>query len=108
MGIYIKGVAMPKAGAAIVVFPDGDVWSGGKRIAKVGTAMEVPPHGRLIDAGAFAAKFIAALPGGIDDLVDKSRAPEFVSQIQALLMDIAEAPTIIPESRQTRKKRRTR
>lgn len=47
--IYIHGVSMPKDGECIVVYGDGEVWHHGKRIAKVGTAIELPPHGRLGD-----------------------------------------------------------
>ena len=51
MGIYIP-IEMPKLGECIVVYGDGDVWHDGKRIAKVGTAIELPPHGRLGDLDA--------------------------------------------------------
>ena len=54
MGVYIKGMKMPDKATTIVVFPEGkarvfrqdidhDEWL---------TAIEVPPHGRLIDADA--------------------------------------------------------
>ena len=51
MGIYIPG-KMPKDGECIVVYGDGEVWHHGKRITKVGTAVELPPHGRLGDLDA--------------------------------------------------------
>ena len=103
MGIYIPGIYMPDSCDNCLIcnrcegncdISDAD-YLPNKRPDDC-PLIELPPHGRLIDADAFAAKYIAALPGGIDDLIDKSRAPEFLSQIQALLMDIAEAPTIIP------------
>ena len=55
MGIYIKGMEMPKDyGRCMVIFPDGRVTTefGSQIIAK---AVYVPPHGRLIDADAMRA-----------------------------------------------------
>lgn len=56
MGIYFHGAEMPKDGNHLVIFSDGEVWRDWERPKKIGTAIELPPHGRLIDADAFLAK----------------------------------------------------
>lgn len=50
MGLYIKGMEMPKEGChhMICIYADGTVSTGGR----VYKAVPVPPHGRLIDADA--------------------------------------------------------
>lgn len=55
MSILIKGIDMPKDGEqlCINIHPDGKVCiSLDLSCEKVGTAVPVPPHGRLIDADA--------------------------------------------------------
>lgn len=57
MSILIKGMQMPKDGneTIIRILPDGTVLDQyGHHLAI--TAVPVPPHGRLIDADALAAK----------------------------------------------------
>ena len=97
MSIYINGIDIPQDGMvrSISIEADGSVrfFGGSSVIAK---AVEVPPHGRCIDADAFAAKYIADMPDAIHELKDKRKVQMLVNQIQALLMDIAEADTIIP------------
>lgn len=63
MGIYIHGMEMPKAGDCFIIYPDGEVWNGGKRIGKVGTAIELPPHGRLGDLGELEFAFNESAEG---------------------------------------------
>lgn len=50
MGVYVPGVSMPKDGRAFISYSDGDVrrFFGGEP-GTVGTAAELPPHGRLLD-----------------------------------------------------------
>ena len=60
----------------------------------------IPDHGRCIDADAFAAKYVAALPDGLAALKDPKNIPAMTAVIQALLLDIAEADTIIPASKE--------
>ena len=58
MGVYIKGMEMPRKGQMLVIFPDGTsyVCFNGMRERLAQTeAVPVPPHGRLIDADAFLA-----------------------------------------------------
>ena len=56
MGVYIKGMKMPKSGAEhtyLMVFPSGTVHEvryDDNMIVRKGKAVPVPPHGRLIDA----------------------------------------------------------
>lgn len=59
MGVYIKGMEMPKKGSWVTlrVFPDGQCflysWCGNDiDFMEHLTAVPVPPHGRLIDADA--------------------------------------------------------
>lgn len=57
MSILIHGVSLPKNGLArnISIFDDGCViYYRGSRV--IGSAVELPPHGRLIDADAFLAR----------------------------------------------------
>ena len=48
MGIYIKDMKMPikKNGTVIIVYPDGRAFTSDEKLQ----AVELPPHGRLIDA----------------------------------------------------------
>ena len=48
IGVYIKGMELPKDGChhMICIYADGTVSTGGREY----TALPVPPHGRLIDA----------------------------------------------------------
>ena len=53
MSVLIKGLKMPKENAiCVVIFPDGRVTSQ-FGVPHLGTAVPVPPHGRLIDADAY-------------------------------------------------------
>lgn len=83
MGIYIPGMKMPKDEKAIhlEIHSDGTVlmWQMGDDDKVIGTAIELPPHGRLKDADALIGK--AYQPG----------AYGYVDAIQ-----IANATTIIP------------
>lgn len=58
MGIYIKGMEMPRGGEMIVVFSDGTVHKclpGIKEELEKSEAVPVSPHGRMIDADALIA-----------------------------------------------------
>ena len=54
MGVYIKGMEMPSCGLTVTIYPDGRVvkFTGYGEKKQLGTAVPVPPHGRLIDADA--------------------------------------------------------
>ena len=96
MGVYIKGMEMPKTHPlTVTIYPDGQVLSetvGAKDVH--GTAVPVPPHGRLIDADEMKKSIrkqtaILRLIGG-----------EFAEIAETLekgfLQEIDNAPTIIP------------
>lgn len=83
MGVYIKGMEMPKDGEllCINIHPDGKVCINlDLECEKVGEAVPVPEHGRLIDADAL-----------LDDLLFPSKQFE-----QGMRELIGDAPTIIP------------
>ena len=84
MGVYIKGMEMPKKGSIeIRIYPDGrvihDPIYACKRV--VGRAVPVPPHGRLED---------------LDKLADNMRSATAGMEHRAIIMhEIRRAPTII-------------
>lgn len=89
MGIYIKGMEMPRTHPITVeIYPDGTVLS--KTVGRMdihGQAVPVPPHGDLIDRDALLKKceFVCT-----DDDAD----------IRAVRYNIIEnTPTIIEEER---------
>ena len=56
MGVYIKGMEMPKGNDAvsIIIFPNGKVsLANDRRFAEYAEAVPVPPHGDLIDRDAY-------------------------------------------------------
>jgi len=105
MGLYIKGMEMPKAefGSMIVAIrPDGmveDVMG-----CYVGKAVQVTPHGRLIDADALK-KVVASAKHMDADIYDGRL---FYSDHLCVGADyddvckaIDETPTIIPASKES-------
>ena len=72
MSILIKGMKMPKDGKVVLIDPWGNLIET--------QAVELPPHGRLIDADAIP--FVESEEGCLDDY--------------AYRYDINEMPTIIP------------
>ena len=52
MSVLIKGMEMPKKELILILFPDGKVATEEYEIGAKAKAVEVPPHGRLIDADA--------------------------------------------------------
>lgn len=93
MGVYIKGMEMPKEGNWITlrIFPDGQCflydWCGNDFDFKEHlTAVPVPPHGRLIDADAV---FDNLERTGWYDNADRDIAEDLV----------LDAPTVIPASK---------
>ena len=82
MGIYIKGMEMPKEDGAISIYKIGEKFFAQRaRADKLCPLIEVPPHGDLIER-------------------DKLREKEFIhaGDAYAVIMsrDIRNAPTIIP------------
>lgn len=56
MSILIKGMKMPYLSIVLCIHPDGKVFADIDGEWKEYKAVELPPHGRLIDADAFLAK----------------------------------------------------
>ena len=90
MGVYIKGMEMPKKGSWVTlrVFPDGQCflysWCGNDfDFMEHLTAVPAPPHGRLIDADAV---FDNLERTGWYDNADRDIAEDLV----------LDAPTVIP------------
>lgn len=80
MGVYIKGMEMPKRGMVVNIYADGRVTNHFDEFGKtIGKAISVPSHGRLIDA---------------DALINDHPRTWTTYDLQR----IANAPTIIPAS----------
>lgn len=90
MSILIKGMDMPKEIDILFVYPSGEVFArAGKDLtAEQYEAIEIPPHGRLIDADALREKF--HIP---EDWMSIAQALVHITGIWA---EIDNAPTIIP------------
>lgn len=88
MGIYIKGMEMPKNEPLLVkINPDGSVSTTAKNGYKKYQAVPVPPHGRLIDADVL----IKSLS------LDEDDAENGASLLMAIFIEVLKAaPTIIP------------
>ena len=58
MGIYIKGMEMPKRDSYFLLTPNGNIYDADTGLTLTQfTAIPVPDHGRLIDADALIEKF---------------------------------------------------
>ena len=105
MGIYIRGISMPKDGECVVVVPSGVVQkykAGGIAFyeyqdrTEETVAVQLPPHGRLIDADALLKDH------GLGMYCPKCKRDERSCQFEMIhtTMDFCEwiedAPTIIP------------
>lgn len=91
MGVYIKGIQMPKEnqrGLWVVIHSDGtveyDTGDYGWQTLR-NAAIPVPPHGRLIDADA------------LEYHADNVRDPMGRTEKTVMWKKIEAAPTIIPE-----------
>ena len=91
MGVYISGLEIPPKGkgAVVILCSSGAVYSGGQ---KVGTAVPVPPHGRLIDADALM-QIIREHDYPLKAHFNSTDNGMFTIGIQQA---VDEAPTIIP------------
>lgn len=85
MGVYIKGMEMPKDKPLIIkINPDGAVSSTFDNDYRKYAAIPVPPHGRLIDTDA------VSLEGG---------PYEYDEWCKWALEQYQDAPTVIPASK---------
>ena len=98
-GIYIHGMKMPKDEKAIhlEIHSDGIVlmWQMGDDDKVVGTAIELPPHGRLIDADALFKAMFQCSDGSIIGDKDIDGWPH-EARYADIKRFIRQAPTIIP------------
>lgn len=98
MGVLIKNMKMPKGFEMLVVFSDGTAHKclpGMREHVEKGTAVPVPPHGRLIDADALTVK----LQRHREFHSDGSKSGAAISNGIGQCLDIIngkECPTIIP------------
>ena len=94
--ILIKGMEMPKnIGVSVTIYPDGRVirYLGYGAKEQLGTAVPVPPHGRLIDADALHEELYALEYARENEWLDGVREARGVDAARVALLD---APTIIP------------
>ena len=92
MGLYIKGMEMPKDGneTIIRIQPDGTVLDQYGHYLAI-TAVLVPQHGRLIDADDFIKR--------ITELMQKAEEDDFAlgaAWYETFIRHIELAPAIIP------------
>ena len=95
MGVYIKGMEMPKEGSwtTVRIYPDGTCpvpnWQGDCTLIKGTKAVPVPPHGGLGD--------LDALKERITKRLYSSNHGSMAEAYYAALIDLIDtAPTIIP------------
>ena len=96
MSIYIKGLDIPQDGIVrvIMIESDGSVrFYGGSSV--IARAIEVPPHGRLIDANALFQAMFQCQDGSIigDKGIDGWPHEATYAEIKRF---IRHAPTVIP------------
>ena len=106
MSILIKGMEMPTSCGTCpirhMVFHVGDECYLGAKITEYQRRPEdcplgyVPPHGRLIDADAFAMGVINSFMDCADLFDDANSLAKAAEITDAFVRDINEAPTIIP------------
>lgn len=108
MGLYIKNIDMPKKAITIVVHPNGHASCFDLKDTFLGetTVIEVPAHGRTIDADAFCDKIIETIEmQKYDDLYTQNLSVgdilrEVVNELKGMaLYRYKNAPTIIPPER---------
>lgn len=91
MGVYIRGMEMPKDDMKnIMILSDGRVFqfSGYGNPKPLGTVVHIPPHGRLGDLDTLYES--CALDTNIDVMASAKRINEYMQ------LKIDDAPTIIP------------
>lgn len=109
MGLYIKNIDMPKKAITIVVHPNGYAacYDLKDTFLAETTVIEVPAHGRTIDADAFCDKIIEIIEGQkYDDLYAQNLSVgnilrEVVNELKGKGLDeYKNAPTIIPAEKE--------
>ena len=96
MGVYIKGMKMPKGLEMLVVFSDGTVHKclpGMREHIEKGTAVPVPAHGRLINADAL----IEHLEFTMKHCTIEGHTAQ---RYREMIVELCIAPTIIPAEKE--------
>lgn len=105
--ILIKGMEMPSCGLTVTIYPDGRVvqFLGYGEKKQLGTAIPVPPHGRLGDLDEFAKvvlNWIASQEKAYPN--EDSNALSWRLGARAMghqiYRDIEAAPTIVPADKE--------
>lgn len=87
--ILIKGMEMPKRGIVVNIYANGRVTDHFDEFQEtIGTAVPVPPHGRLIDADA------------VSDRMKELMHPSDMANNQWFINTLREMPTIIPADKE--------
>ena len=87
MSVLIRGMEMPTEPMVLILFPDGNISTEEYEIGANAKAIELPPHGRLIDADMLTT---------VTEMVNG----EFKTYIE--VFEVVDAPTII-EAEETNK-----
>jgi hypothetical protein len=96
MGIYIKGMEMPKGNdeLRLIIRSNGQVIISHQTYYEEAEAVPVPPHGKLIDAGAFVKSECNNCDGACEALPCDCLNCKADCRCE-FMKDISEAPTII-------------
>ena len=102
MGVYIKGMELPKPGKLVLVEIDenGDVFAaydGGRTKLAEYTAIPVPNHGRLGDLDELAKTF---REDAVDDWNKHATPLNWSDAFEDVAGMIDDAPTIIPADKE--------
>lgn len=108
MSIYIKGMNFPPEGCRVIIAVDGDGVVYRMRIngdyifeqSDKREAIEIPPHGRLVDADAMAAKDDADYEDAMECIADVSSRSIVCQLHYGVRKMIEEADTVIPADRE--------
>ena len=111
MGVYLPNVDMPKGDKVVTIqiCPDGSIWQQYRGTVPNAKAVPVPPHGRLIDADAFAAEMRErqkAAGKWLREAKDREtavRADAVLSFLCEVKLTLDAVPTIIPAEEEVNK-----
>lgn len=93
--ILIRGMEMPTGRVRVLeVFPGGVVCD--RKGNKIGNAVQLPQHGRCIDADAFKADCLAATKDAKPDFIRHEDWLKSCAITMSFCRDIDEQPTIVP------------
>jgi len=101
-GIYIPKLPFPDTGKQLhfSIQPDGTVYTDWSGSWNEYHAIAVPDHGRLIDADSFKNYMMQAAIDSREDALTDEIHRRVMDAAKALLLDIDEAPTVIPADKE--------